>query len=68
MYRGVIAKLSSRGFGFIHGEGNSSDIYFHATDMAVANTFNSLEVGDKVEYGMQPDSERPRACRVAVLP
>ncbi|HVX13724.1 MAG TPA: cold shock domain-containing protein [Pirellulales bacterium] len=67
MSHGKIKKLfTKRGFGFIKVQ-HGYDIFFHHT-VVVDRSFESLAVGQKVEYSFDTDSARgPRASLVTPL-
>lgn len=78
MALGTIVVLSPRGFGFIRPEeyGNDSstedrehDIFFHVTGVSrQVNSFDSLKVGDRVMYKVEPAKQagdKLRAVEVA---
>ena len=64
---GTVKKIfQDRGFGFIKLD-NGSDIFFHVRGCQ-PNTFESLNIGDKVEYEIDPQQDKqgrgPRAINV----
>jgi len=63
--RGRITRIvTDRGFGFIGAEGQ--DYFFHMT--ALANrTFDTIEVGDPVEFSITDRGRGPRAQDVRVI-
>ena len=63
---GKIARLiPARGFGFIINTETGQDFFFHA--YAVENRpFDSLMVGEKVEFETEESPKGPRACSVVV--
>lgn len=67
MPQGTIKKIvKDRGFGFISPGSGQADIFFHVTSVADGQ-FDSLEVGQSVEYEVIEDDGRgkgPRAGRV----
>lgn len=65
MATGKIVRLSDRGYGFI--DNNGTDLFFHAKDMRIRGTFDSLQVGDRVEYQLNTSGDRPRASDVHKL-
>jgi CspA family cold shock protein len=65
MPQGKIKKLvADRGFGFIAGE--KGDVFFHLSAVQGA-TFESLQVGQAVEYDEERGNKGPRAVNVKVV-
>lgn len=65
MPQGSIKKLvADKGFGFIEGDGG--DVFFHCS--AVEGTpFESLQIGQQVEYQLGNGPKGPRAEQVRIL-
>ncbi|MBT6142917.1 cold shock domain-containing protein [bacterium] len=49
MQTGIIARLTDKGFGFISREGETKDLFFHATELS-GSEFNDLNEGDTVTF------------------
>ncbi len=49
MQTGIIARLTDKGFGFISREGETKDLFFHATELSGVE-FNDLNEGDTVTF------------------
>ena len=65
MPNGKIKKLvADRGFGFIETE--QGDIFFHLSSVNNAD-FESLVVGQEVEYEIEQGPKRPRASSISPL-
>jgi CspA family cold shock protein len=63
MATGKIKNLvKDRGFGFIQVEGGSDDVFFHSTAV-VGSDFDSLSVGQTVEFDIEADPRNPRRSR-----
>ena len=65
MPEGAIKKLiSDKGFGFIEGE--RGDVFFHHSAVE-GGAFESLQIGDAVEYeeGQGPKGPRAESVRIA---
>lgn len=62
--KGTINKLLN-GFGFITPEGESKDVFFHASDL-VGIDFESLNQGDVVTFEMGQSDKGPKAEGVAL--
>jgi cold shock CspA family protein len=63
MPQGVIKKLvSDKGFGFIEGEGRG-DFFFHCSEVT-GGSFETLSVGQRVEYEIGEGPKGPRAQNV----
>ena len=73
MARGTIQNLvSDRGFGFIlpeEAQETGKDLFFHRSDVQ-GTSFEALQVGQQVEYGLGKDERRgtPKAFNVRSLP
>lgn len=63
MMKGVIKKLTDRGFGFITPEGEAKDVFFHS-DALVGSMFNDLREGDMVTFDVEDSPKGPRAVNV----
>ncbi len=63
MTKGIIKKLTDRGFGFITSEGEE-DLFFHSNSLEGVE-FNSLNEGQEVEFEKGQGREgRPAAVNV----
>ncbi len=66
MSKGTIARVTDRGFGFIKSE-EGADLFFHRNDLEGVE-FNSLQVGQEVEYEKSEGKEgRPAAVKVRLI-
>ena len=66
MSKGTIAKVMDRGFGFIKTE-EGAELFFHRNDLEGVE-FNSLQVGQEVEYEKSEGKEgRPAAVKVRLI-
>ena len=66
MSKGTIARVMDRGFGFIKTE-EGVDLFFHRNDLEGVE-FNSLQVGQEVEYEKSEGKEgRPAAVKVRLI-
>ncbi|MBT5018497.1 cold shock domain-containing protein [Planctomicrobium sp.] len=64
MQRGKIKKIvSDKGFGFITGEGQDKDLFFHVSSVQDA-AFESLFEGQDVEYESE---DGPKGTRASVV-
>jgi cold shock protein len=61
--KGVIKKLTDRGFGFIAQEGQEKDLFFHSNSV-VGSTFNDLREGDNVTFEIEQSPKGPNAVNV----
>ena len=61
MAQGTIKKLAEKGFGFIAS--NGGDVFFHMSALQDIQ-FESLEIGQKVEYEIGQGPKGPRAENV----
>lgn len=63
MKTGTIKNMvKDRGFGFIAAEGETEDIFFHSSSLP-PGSFDSLNVGQAVEFDVEPDPRNPRRTR-----
>ena len=60
-----VLRLSERGFGFLQIDGRAGELYFHCSQCVGPSAFDSLQVGDVVQFldGKDPHG-RPCARRV----
>ena len=56
--------VTDRGFGFIQSDGRSDDIFFHSSSVA-SGDFDSLRVGQTVEFEIEADPRNPSRSRAA---
>lgn len=61
--KGVIKKLTDRGFGFITREGEQKDLFFHSKDL-VGVTYDMLKEGDSVTFEVVDGPKGPSAKNV----
>ena len=65
MSTGSITRLvRDKGFGFIKSTDANDDIFFHSTALS-GLVFDDLEVGQNVEFSIEPDPRNPRRSRAA---
>ena len=57
--------LAAKGFGFIKGEGEEKDIYFHWSK--TQDDFYYLEEGDEVEFDIEKTKNGPQAVNVTSI-
>lgn len=64
MADGTIKKVAyDRGFGFIAAS-DGQEYFFHRSGLDSAVNFESLGVGEKVSFDVEPSDRGPRATRV----
>ena len=64
MPQGSIKKIvSDKGFGFIQGDGNEGDMFFHMSEVQ-ETTFEALTEGQTVEYEVGEGPKGPHATSV----
>ena len=64
MPQGTIKKLvSDKGFGFIETAGEKRDMFFHFSSLVDCD-FDSLQIGQQVEYEVGAGPKGPRAENV----
>ncbi|HEV3124592.1 MAG TPA: cold shock domain-containing protein [Candidatus Dormibacteraeota bacterium] len=62
---GTIKKIASdRGFGFLAADEDGKEYFFHRSGLDSAVNFESLGVGEKVSFDVEPSDRGPRATRV----
>ncbi|PJE64299.1 MAG: cold-shock protein [Candidatus Ryanbacteria bacterium CG10_big_fil_rev_8_21_14_0_10_43_42] len=49
MQKGIITRLTDRGFGFIAQEGQEKDLFFHSNELQNVE-FNDLREGDELTF------------------
>ena len=63
--KGVIKSLvSEKSYGFITPEGESKDVFFHASAL-VGVQFSELKIGDLATFEIEQSEKGPRAVNVA---
>ena len=62
--KGVIARLTDRGFGFITPDGAEKDVFFHAKELQ-GITFDELREGDVVTFEISDTPKGQSAVNVA---
>lgn len=60
---GTIKTKTDKGFGFISRDGETKDLFFHSNDLN-GITFDSLQVGAKVEFDIEQGPKGPAAKNV----
>ena len=64
MEQGTIARLTDRGFGFIHREGQDKDLFFHSSELQGVE-FKDLHEGDQVQFEVSEGPKGPNATKVS---
>ena len=62
--QGTIKKLTDKNFGFITGEGQDKDLFFHANELDGVE-FNQLQEGDAVTFEVSDTPKGPAAVKVS---
>jgi CspA family cold shock protein len=62
--KGIIKKLTDKGFGFITGEGLEKDLFFHSNSL-VGVTYDELREGDEVTFETENSPKGLNAINVA---
>jgi CspA family cold shock protein len=61
--QGKITRIvKDRGFGFVKMDGSEEDLFFHHSALD-EGAFDSLEVGQTLEFDTAPDTRDPRRSR-----
>lgn len=63
MLKGIIKKVTDRGFGFIGAEGQAKDLFFHSKSL-VGVMFDDLREGDMVTFEIENSPKGPSAVNV----
>lgn len=58
-------KVAARGFGFIKTAESKTEYFFHADDCD--GSFDSLNIGDPVEFEIVESRKGPRAAKVRMV-
>lgn len=67
MAKGTIKTLMrDRGFGFIQVEGGGDDVFFHSSALP-PGSYDSLNMGQAVEFDIEADPRNPSRSRAANL-
>ena len=67
MPSGKIVKVDDKGYGFIQpDEEGKRDMFFHVSGMQNRAEFDSLNVGDRVQYDIDNSQDRPRGIDVEI--
>lgn len=64
--QGLVKTLTDKGFGFIRGEGETKDVFFHKSGLESAE-FDDLREGDRVEYEVVESEKGPKAIGVRLV-
>jgi CspA family cold shock protein len=64
MQEGTIARLTTKGFGFIKVAGQEKDLFFHSNEL-VGVAFDDLREGDKVTFEVAESPKGPNAVKVS---
>jgi len=67
MAKGTIKTLmKDRGFGFIQVEGGGDDVFFHSSSLP-PGTYDTLQMGQAVEFDTEQDPRNPSRTRATNL-
>jgi CspA family cold shock protein len=65
MATGTVKKVvAERGFGFITGDDDGRDYFFHRSAVAASLDFDRMAGGEKVRFEIEQDAKGPRARNV----
>jgi cold shock protein len=59
--------IPDRGFGFIKREDGQPDVFVHVTDVERAGLGDRLQVGQRLQFDLQPDRRDPARFRAINL-
>jgi CspA family cold shock protein len=65
--KGIIKKITEKGFGFIGAEGQAKDLFFHSKSV-VGTMFDDLREGDAVTFDIEQTPKGPSAVNVQLAP
>lgn len=63
--KGVVKRVTDKGFGFITPEDGGKDVFFHANDCSAGN-FKDLQEGQGVTFEMGDSPKGPKATNVTL--
>lgn len=64
--KGTIKRLVvEKNFGFITPDGETKDVFFHATGLKAPLQFSELNLGDIVTFDVEQSDKGPKAVNVA---
>ena len=65
MATGTVKKVvAERGFGFITGDDDGRDYFFHRSAVAASLDFDRIAGGEKVRFEIEQDPKGPRARNI----
>ena len=64
MKKGIIKKLTDRGFGFIQVDGEDKDLFFHSNELDGVE-YNELKEGDAVQFEVSEGPKGQNATKVS---
>jgi len=65
MATGTVKKVvAERGFGFITGDDDERDYFFHRSAVAASLDFDRIAGGEKVRFEIEQDPKGPRARNI----
>lgn len=64
MQKGIIEKLTEKGFGFIKVEGQEKNVFFHSNELVGVN-FDELREGDALTFEIAESPKGPNAVKVS---
>lgn len=64
----VVRLVTLRGFGFLRDDRTGKEYFFHKTALLpTRGAFDSLSVGDAVQFEPDPTADKPRAATVQAM-
>lgn len=67
MIGSVVKFVSEKGYGFLHQDGASADMFFHISNFPLETDQDALKEGDRVEFDMGERRGRQMAINIRIM-